>query len=152
MSLSPVQAQRQASIPTSQTLRCSSTLSLSLPNLAHSCLRQTKPLWREAEVRSLVSHLLSMLRRYRTDQAERNPDRFLSGEEVARSEALFDWSQDLEVTLLYYLKHSTDPRKRWIQVKLELKRLELLSRNPVKSAFILHLYESSLIALSIRSE
>lgn len=93
-----------------------------------------------------------MLSRYRADQAERNPDRFLSEEEVARSEALFDWSQDLEVTLLYYLKHSTDPRKRWIQVKLELKRLELLSRNPVKSAFILYLYESSLIALSIRSE
>lgn len=53
-------------------------------------------------------------------------------QEAVENETLFKWAQSLKLAVLKYVKSSKDPRADWIRVKFELKRIELLSRDPVR--------------------
>ncbi|GAA5826434.1 hypothetical protein JCM5353_008872 [Sporobolomyces roseus] len=93
-------------------------------------LYQTKPLWREAEIRSIIDLLHSMFKRSREQLEERSFERVSPMQEAVANETLFKWSQSLKLAVLEYVKFSQDPRADWVRVKFELKRIELLSRDP----------------------
>jgi len=66
-------------------------------------------------------------------QVERNRQRELSNREGDDGfRALLDWERNLASVILCYLKQSQDPKRDWARVKFELKRLELLAKDPVR--------------------
>ena len=67
-------------------------------------------------------------------QVERNRQRELSNREGDDGfRALLDWERNLASAILCYLKVSHDRKRDWIRVKYELKRLELVAKDQVRS-------------------
>ena len=100
-------------------------------------VEQTKTRWQEAEIEYLLSRLVKKFTRYHNQQRMLNSESRSRSEETARTDRMLNWFQKLKIALFQYLKIDERTRTRWVGIKRELERLELILQDEVGFPFSL---------------